>query len=474
MYTFLHMIGRDLRLGALVALTLTLAQRSGAQSAQVGRLEGAVFDSVHARPLAGTHVVAVGTGSQTEVRREATSDSAGRYRIDSLPLGRYLVGFESALLDSLEVAVSPLEATVTPGQVAMLDLALPSAAKLRAAVCLGAALPAETGVIFGHVVSAETESPLAGVGLAMAWRDLSVDRKTLRPINRERSASVITDENGWYRMCGVPTGTWVSMQIQHDKRSGPVLRARVDDTLGIAIRHLSLATGFVRASDTTSDSPASAPRLGTATLSGIVRGPGAPVASAEVRVRGTPADARTDALGAFTLRGLPVGTQELEVRRVGYALEVVPVELRSGTTVTVNVLMRRIVNLDSVLVVASRPKYKDFYAHMSAGWGRFLGPEEIGRQRVSRTSDIIQKIPGFRVEERGYRSIVVAQTGSVGLCTATIVIDGMRVLDYPPTVNDVHPLDIGAIEAYPASQAFMAPPEYHIGGCGGIVIWTKR
>jgi hypothetical protein len=470
------MIGRDFRLGALVVLTLTLAQRSGAQSAQVGSVEGVVFDSVHARPLAGTHVVAVGTGPQTEVRREATSDSAGRYRIDSLPIGRYLLGFESALLDSLEVTLSPREATITPGQVAMLDLALPSAAKLRSAVCLGAALPPETGVIYGHVVSAETESPLAGVGVAMAWRDLSVDRsKRLRAINRERSASVVTDENGWYRMCGVPTGTWVSMQIQHEKRSGPVLRARVDDTLGIAIRHLSLATGSSRSSETSTDDPASAPLSGTATLSGIVHGPGgAPVASVEVRLRGTRADARTDSLGAFTLRGLPAGTQELEVRRVGYALEVVPVELRSGTTVTVNVLMRRIVNLDSVLIVASRPKYKDFYAHMSAGWGRFLGPEEIARQRVSRTSDIIQKIPGFMIQERGYRSIVVAQGGSRGLCAATIVIDGMRVLEYPPTVNDVHPLDIGAIEAYPASQAFMAPPEYHIGGCGGIVIWTKR
>jgi hypothetical protein len=489
MYTFLHMIGRDharslalharigghLRLGAFIMLTLIVAQRSGAQSAQVGGVEGVVFDSVHARVLAGTHVVAVGTGSQIEVRRQATSDSAGHYRIDSLPPGRYLVGFENALLDSLEVMLSPREATVTPGQVAMLDLALPSAAKLRSAVCLGAPLAPETGVIYGHVVSAETESPLAGVSLAMTWRDLSVERKKrLRTINREVSTSVVTDENGWYRMCGVPTGTWVSMQIQHDKGSGPVFRARVDDTLGIAIRHLSLATGTSREGETSADGPASTPLSGTATLSGIVRGPGAPVASAEVRVRGTRADARTDALGAFTLRGLPAGTQELEVRRVGYALEVVPVELRSGSTATVNVVMRRIVNLDSVLVVASRPKYKDFYAHMSAGWGRFLGPEEIGRQRVSRTSDIIRKIPGFGVEERGYRTIVVAQTGSLGLCAATIVVDGMRVLDYPPTINDVHPLDIGAIEAYPASQAFMAPPEYHIGGCGGIVIWTKR
>jgi hypothetical protein len=470
-------IARHLRLGPLVALTLALAQRSNAQSNQVGRVEGVVFDSVHARALAGTHVVAVGTGSRTELRREATSDSTGRYSIDSLPLGRYLVGFDSPLLDSLEVTLTPREATVAPGQVVMLDLVSPSAAKLRAAVCLGETLPSETGVIYGHVVSAETEGPLAGVEVAMTWRVLSVDRsqKRLRAIKGERSASVVTDENGWYRMCGVPTGTWVSMQIQRDNRNGPVLRARIDDTLGIAIRHLSISTESSDSREASADAPGSAPLSGTATLSGIVRGPGgAPVASVQVRVRGTRADARTDALGAFTLRGLPAGTQELEVRRVGYALEVVPVELRSGSTATVNVAMRRIVNLDSVLVVASRPKYPDFYVHKSAGWGRFLGPEEIARQRVSRTSDIIEKLPGFVVEQRGYRAVAVALGGSVGLCPATIVIDGMRVLDYPPSVNDVHPLDIGAIESYSPSIAYMAPPEYHIGGCGGIVIWTRR
>jgi hypothetical protein len=483
-YTFVHMIshhlgrssarrarvGRQVPLGALVALTLLLAQPSNAQSNQ-GRVVGVVFDSVHARPLAGAHVVAVGTGAQSELRREATSDSSGRYVIDSLPLGRYIVGFESALLDSLEVALSPREATVAPGQVATLDLALPSAAKLRSAVCLGVALPADTGVIYGHVVSAETESPLAGVEVAMVWRDLDVERKRrLRATSRERSESVVTDANGWYRMCGVPTGTWVSMQIQHDNRSGPVVRTRVDDTLGIAVQHLSLSTS----SEATVDR-AAAPLSGTATLSGIVRGPGgAPVASAEVRVRNTRADSRTDALGAFTLGGLPAGTQQLEVRRIGYAVAEVPVELRSGATTTINVLLRRIVNLDSVLIVASRPKYPDFYAHKSAGWGRFLGPELIAKERVARTSDIIQKIPGFWVQEKGYHSTVMGVGGGATECTATIVVDGMRVLDRQPTVNDISPFEIGAIEAYPPSQAFMAPPEYRIGGCGGIVIWTKR
>jgi hypothetical protein len=472
-------IVRLLRLAALVALTFALAQRSHAQSNQVGRVEGVVFDSVHARPLAGAHVVAVGTGSRAEVRREATSDSSGRYVIDSLPLGRYFVGFENALLDSLEVALPPREAIVTPGQVVTLELAMPPAAKLRAAICPGVALPAGTGVIYGHVVNAETESPIAGVRVAMVWRDLDVERKKrVRAISLQRSESVVTDDDGWYRMCGVATGAWVSVQLQDDQRAGSVVRTHVDDTLGITIQHLSFSPVSSGAGDATAEGPARAPVSGTATLTGTVRGPGgAPVASAEVRVRNSRADTRTDAVGAFSLGGLPAGTQQLEVRHLGYAVEERTVELRSGTTTPIDVVLRRIVNLDSVVIVASRPRYRDFYAHKASGFGRFIGPEELMKQNVTRTGDIIRKIPGFLVEESGYRSILLSAQGmnAPGGCPVTLVIDGNRVpYEFGLSINDVSPFEIGAIEAYPASMASFAPPEYGIGMCGGIVIWTKR
>ena len=260
---------------------------------------------------------------------------------------------------------------------------------------MGAALPADAGVILGHVVSAETDTPLSGVTVAMEWRDLGVDRKTLRPINRQRSDSVVTDRDGWYRMCGVPTGAWVSMAAA---AAGPLLPTRVDDTLGIAIRHLSLATTSSGASAATDATLAAHPD-GHGTLSGVVRASeGTPVASAEVRVQGTRAETRTDVQGAYTLSGLPAGTQQLQVRRVGFAEVEVPIDLRRGTTTVHDVVLKRIVNLDSVLVVASRPKYPDFYVHqsMAAGFGIFLGPEAIAKEHVVRTGDILEKRPASR------------------------------------------------------------------------------
>src|SRR5690349_17340800 len=378
--------GRHLPLSTLVVLSLSivLAAPSRAQD-QAGRVDGVVYDSVHARKLAGAHVVAVGTGSRSEVRREATSDSTGRYHLDSLPLGRYLVGFESPLLDSLEVTMTPREATVVPGQVATLDLAMPSAAKLRSAVCPGVALSKDLGVVYGHVVNAETEGPLANASVALQWRELamwdSAGGKGLHPVSNARMASVTTDEGGWYRACGVPAGTWVSVQLQHEGRVGPVLRTLVDDTLGIAIRYLSYAKSAARDTGEVVDSTSIANLTGTATLTGVVRGPAnQPVALAQVHVLGARSTTMTDSAGSFTLSGLPGGTHELEVRRLGYEISNAWVELRDGASVKNDVRMQRVVTLDSVRVVATATRYKEFAAHKKlALGGRFIGPDQILR-----------------------------------------------------------------------------------------------
>src|SRR6202035_6043797 len=96
---------------------------------------------------------------------------------------------------------------------------------------------------------------------------------------------------------------------------------------GIAVRHLSFTASAARpasdsaasASASVTDSAAALPLSGTAMLTGIVRGTGdAPLTSAEVRVRGASARGTTDALGRYSLSGLPAGTQVLDVRHLGY------------------------------------------------------------------------------------------------------------------------------------------------------------
>jgi hypothetical protein len=378
----------------------------------------------------------------------ASTDTAGRYHIDSLPPGRYAVGFESLFLDSLEVNVSPRWALVAAGQTATIDLALPSAATLRDAHCKGLTLPPHTGVLFGHVVDAQSEGPLRGIVVAMSWQELDVDRTTLRPVRQERSASITTDDRGWYRLCGVPTGSWITLQLQSDGRAGPALRTQVDDTLGVAVRHLSFSMSDARV---IADTVAAAPLSGTARLSGVVLGPdGAPIERADVRMGGTAAAARTDAQGRFSMVALPAGTQLLLVRHLGFAIET-PVELREGSTTTSTVHLQRIlVNLDSVRVVATQVRYPVFAEHQKFNiFGRLLGPGEINLQHANYASDIIAKIPGFRVVGTGSSAKVYDARGQVfnNPCATSVVVDGAPYFE----INDVPPIDIGAIEAYPAT-----------------------
>ena len=457
----------------LLAVSLCLCHPAHAQDARAGRLEGRVVDSARARPLVGARVVAVGPNAGEGASGAALSDASGRYRIDSLPPGRYVVGFESPVLDSLEITLAPREVVISAGQSATLDLALPPASKLRGALCPGVAFPPQTGVIYGRVVNSETEGPLPGAVLAMAWGERHVDRATLRSVNNERSASATTDAGGWYRLCGVPTDTWLSLQLQHMGRTGPVIRAVVDGSLEVAVRHLSftaLASGGAADSlASRTDGAVMLPATGTAILSGIVRGLGdAPLASVNVGVRGSGATARTDSLGHYSLRGLPAGTQVLDVRHLGYDPAELSVELRSGVMVTHDVRMRRIVNLDSVRVVAIRSRYREFNELLThRHFGIFIGPEEMEwRKRVSYASDVIRMIPGFRISGEGIKGEVLSSRGS-GSCMPNIVINDME----KQSINDVAASQIGAIAAYRAGEI---APRFYDRGCGAILIWTKR
>jgi hypothetical protein len=55
-----------------------------------------------------------------------------------------------------------------------------------------------------------------------------------------------------------------------------------------------------------------------------------------------------------------------------------------------------------------------------------------------------------------------------------VVIDGVNVLtsDWSAiSVDDVQPIEVGAIEAYRAGEI---APETYDRGCGAVVIWTKH
>jgi hypothetical protein len=466
-------LGEAVRRAALALLVLSSSiSPLAAQSPVAGRLEGIVTDSLRAAPYAGAIVRATHLGSEPEVMRSAVADRAGRYRFDALDAGTYVVSVSSPLLDSLEYGGPPHRAEVIARRTTRVELGTPSRHTLQAMACPGVTLPEGKGALVGMVTSTESDRPLPGAQIAVAWTELSIDTAAQQVTSGQRAARVAVDDAGQFRMCGVPMGEWLLVQVQHEGRAGAVVRTFVGSA-GVAVRNLSFSAAGSRplagAPDRADSSAGSLPG-GDAVLAGtVLRTDGAPVPDAQVQVLGTAAAARTDAQGRFTVGRLPAGTLELEVRRLGFAVVRRAVELRGGRTTSADVRLERAVALDSVRVVARRLKYPDFESRRRFSIdGKFLDEDDLERRHASSLSEIVYTLPGFWVSGTGAGARVISTRTLLlgGNCEANVVID--RVPDQ--RINDVSPSQVAAIESYPVRGA---PMQYRA-PCGLIMIWTKH
>ncbi|MDB4892749.1 MAG: TonB-dependent receptor plug [Gemmatimonadetes bacterium] len=454
---------------ALVIMTLALAaERAVAQ--QPARIDGVLTDSTHYKPLSDAIIYITRIEpAQPEFMRTVVSDKDGRYHLDSLTAGRYSVLFTHPTLDSLDVPVAAREVVLTAGERARVDLGIPSGATLRRAACPGLLLAANTGAVVGTVTDADTDRPLIGASVAVTWNDITIDRTTLQTMTAARSGSVRVDSAGIYRLCGVPTGSYLLLQVQAGGRAGSVLRTEVSDSVGFRRLDLTFSAVASRAlvSADTTEPP---PLTGTAVLTGTVRNStGLPLADVTIRVEDAAGTARTDSLGHFRLSGLPAGSQLVEALRIGYFIGRMPVALRSGRTVDIQLSVDRIVSLDSVRVIAQRSRYREFEQHKRSSVGRYFTEEQITQRHASETAELFRMMPGFRVVGSGFDSRVVStRGGGAGRnCAPNIVIDNMQNQD----LSIIHPYDIGAMEVY--NDLAGGPPGANR-GCGVIVIWTKR
>lgn len=463
-----------------------------AQQTSLGRLEGTVAPWIASRTVRAAQVSLVSIESETATTVTAAVDASGHYRVDSLPTGRYIVQVSHPTLDSLEVTLPPTRLVIAAGTTTRADFSLPSGERLRAIVCPGVALDSERAVIAGRVVDAETEAPLVGAHVIAAWTELSVDRKAHQVVVQGKQAVVSTGRRGEYRLCGVPVVKSLELQLQHAERAGAAVRVTVTLDEGVAVRDFSLSTRSAPtiatldsldrlASTLRADSSSYTDSLradlalsGGAMLTGTVRTPaGVPVAGADVRVRHGGPSAVTDDTGRFTLSDLPAGTQVLLVRRLGYALAELPVELRPDRSVDVSVRLMRAVTLDSVRVTASRWKLAEFENNRRTNLqGHFLTLADIQKSRAKKTSDLLPLLGGTVMMGRG-RRVKMMETnfdppGTHSCKEANVVIDGVD----NQAVDDVQPNQIAGIELY--KNAASAPLEYAgRADCGLIVIWLR-
>jgi hypothetical protein len=480
--------GRHASVMRLLAASLCLTSPLSAQSAPTGRLEGTVKEAMRSRPVRGASVVVARLEPEPLVSYGAKPDERGHYRIDSLPVGRYMIQLTHASLDSLDLALPVNEVNIVAGETSRAQFSMPTSAALRNAVCRGLTIASGTGAVTGRVADADTDGPLANADVAISWSDITIDRKTLHPSTEEHTGWVRTGPRGEYRICNVPTGSFLLIQLQYDGRASNVVRVAVSEEEGVIMRNLSLSVraaptlaqldsvgGAVIATELDAASTAAATAMqltGTATVAGIVRGAGGrPLGGVEIKVVNAQPTTITDEQGRYTLGGLPSGTQLMVVRRIGYLIGDVAVELRPDKTVVQDVQLHRVVSLDSMRVVAQRARYAEFEENRRNNmFGRFLTADQIEARHVREVGQLLEHLPGFSVMGSGPDARVYSNSakGSRSNCAeANVVVDGS---DHGH-INWVPPLEVAAIEAYP--EAAGAPGQYRA-ECGLIVIWTKK
>jgi hypothetical protein len=419
-------------------------------------LTGLVLDSLRKRPLAGADVLIDGTALR------AVTDSLGRFQFDSIPAGDHRIGFLHPMLDSLSVAVAPLTfaAPLEPGVGVV--LAVPSPQTLMRAMCRTDSVDGRS-VVVGRVTDPDTGAPRSGAEVFVAWTDIEVSKKK----GIETTPQVYqgtADATGAFRVCGIPSDIEAVIFASHDNASTAriPLASRESE---VVVRNLTLATPGL-----------SATRRATVTGK-VVTGSGGPVANANVTLAGTDRTTKTNSRGEFTLGALPLGSQSVVVRRIGYSPTTVPVELRSSEAHHIEaVLSEYALVIDPTYVIAQRDRglaQVGFTQRRKRGLGAFRSRSEFERDNPVYLSDIIGKMRGLRLDVTNGQKVV--RSAGPGNSCVQLIIDGLRwEPDFPGEFDEaIFPQHVAAIEVYSGAGVPLEFEQSHTRGCTTVAIWTR-
>ena len=348
------------------ALSLLAVALSGAAAQSVpaprpsATLVGFAYDSLHAAPLAGAFVSLTGTGFST------TSDANGAFRFEQLAPGAYTVVVLHAALDSIGVSGLAAYADTRRGDDTV-HLAVPSFATLWRVACGPAPAPRDSGFVFGSVHDAVTHRPVGGARVGVSWIDFSIDRRLDVAAQRWGGESP-TDSTGSYAVCGVPAGATLHVVATKGSAATGVIdifttRARVTR------RDL-----FIPPADSTS-----LHRGGI--VVGLVRDKsGGPIAGARAMTAGAD-EARSGTDGRFVLRGVPLGTRQIEVTSIGAAPAAAVVDVSPNDTATVSLELQPVVALQAMTVHATssaQRRLSEIADRRRLGFGHVMDSTRVG------------------------------------------------------------------------------------------------
>jgi len=449
-----------------------LAQEILLRSNAPGRIQGVVFDSLRMVVAKGATVLLVG---HTHLD---TTDKFGRYAFKDVVPGKQIIAFSWPNLDSLGIGTLGKEVVVEAGATVKANLASPSFRTVWSHHCGNAPkLSSDSGISYGTLRDAATMAPVSGGGVNFSWYDFDTTL-TAASLVRDVVKESIADKSGAYVACGIPA----EVRITTSGRSATSASGQFDFELNVLRPHrmdLLVSTDMVipdRMHFTSkADSLAAQRPRGTASVRGLVLDyRQKPMANATVWIASADTVVRTGRNGQFVLAGLPSGTHELGVRRVGYAPYHALVHLQPDSLHDVRVQMPDVAMLTPVNVRADLGKStlrSAYDQRRRLGYGYFFEPRNIpGKGDLGTILDLAPNVTIRRQPNGMHAEIPGAVTQ---FCAMAVFLDG-----HPSTWEIIHmrtPNMYRAIEVYPdwrkvPQQWIDTHPQRD--PCGSAVFWT--
>jgi len=445
--------------------------QSGTPPAAAGlaSVKGFLIDSVHNGPLAKALVVIEGAS------RSGMTDGDGHYRIDSVPPGPHRINVLHPVLDTLGVLMRTPEIPFNAGEVRDLDLSIPSPERLATVFCTSAQRSRGPAMMVGFVRDPDNNGPAIGAKVQLVYYEADIiGRKQLR------TREAVVDSTGGYKICGIPGDMTGKVQVFRNGVSSGEVPAEVTNGF-LSLRGFSIVSQHQAVVEVKGDSgKIKRVAKGSARVSGrVLDKKGQPLRDARITLQGGGmVVALSRANGEFTLDSLPSGTQAIEVRKLGYSVTEVPVELSSNNTTATTVTMSDAVPmLQTMRIEAAQDKALSDLGYLSrkqTGMGRFYDGKQINHESMS-FSDVMRIDPGLRISPAGDgRNYVISDARNASGGCVNVYVDGTYWEPMQPGDIDsyVRPNEVVAVEVYHGSET---PPQFTKPGqssCATIVVWT--
>jgi hypothetical protein len=475
--------------GAAVALCVVLPLARGRAQATAASttatVEGTIYDSVRSTPLTGATVQLVSRAEPSQIFT-AETDTGGAFRIAGVPRGEFIIGFLHTELSELDLGAVSHKMRVDSEPVVRVALSIPGAVAIRTALCGAPDAGDSSGTVVGFVRDADSDMPIAGARVTVAWRNFGIDKNGLHSEPHEVDATA--DSSGWYAVCGVPGDGVFDIRAQLGARATPFVQVSAT-ARGLAIRDLSVGgdSAAPAAPPAQGQSLGMSPAQGTAALDGVIRDPtGAPLGGAELTLPAVGAAATTGADGRFHMAALPSGTQPLVVAHLGLMPVRTTVDLANHHPVSIDIRMTQAVPVLATVKVQGKDvlsKLAGFEQRRAEGFGQFFTDQDIVKMQATKLTDVFRRAATLRVirvdpKDSTFMLGIVSARGqvslaksNVGFCYPAVYIDGAFMHNAAHDINTfLDPSSVAGIEIY--SDASTTPPQYKSGDCGTVVIWT--